>query len=371
MLNIFKKSNTYSLSKSRTIMKHSYAMFKKRKKKLSPDTLSEFEKLYIALDDALLAKDKMRASKLAKELGVLSNNHLKKNLFEYIFELVVALVMALLIATVVRQVWFELYEIPTGSMRPTFEEQDRLTVTKTAFGINIPFVTDHFYFDNDLVQRTSVVIFSGDGIDLPDTDGLYFWIFPAKKRYIKRMIGKPGDTLYFYGGKIYGIDKDGTAINDFDDVPWMNHLEHIPFLSFEGRVQSPSQSELIFKQMNNPVGRIIDKKYSGIVGQIFVDGKWIDDDPTAQDKPHDTIRSYSDFYGIKNFAIGRLLNKKQLEIAQGIDTKNLEEGVLYLELAHHPSLTYPQPLLDPVSQRNQTIVNSQRTVIPLKQEHLD
>lgn len=346
-------------------------MFKKREKKLSPDTFTEFKKIYVALDDALLAKDKEQASTLAKELEVLSNNLLKKNLFEYTFELIIALALALLIATVVRQVWFELYEIPTGSMRPTFEEQDRLTVTKTAFGINVPFMTDHFIFDPDLVQRTSVVIFSGDNIDLPDTDGRYFWIFPAKKRYIKRMIGKPGDTLYFYGGKIYGVDKDGEVITDFNDAPWMDHLEHIPFLSFEGRAQSAGQSELIFKQMNNPVGRIVDKKYRGVVGQIFVDGKWVDDDPAAQDKPHDQIKSYSDFYGIKNFAMARLLDKKQLDIAQGIDTTDLEEGVLYLELAHHPSLTYPEPLLDPLSQRQQTIVNSQRTVIPLKQEHLD
>jgi signal peptidase I len=346
-------------------------MFKKRKKKLSPDTITEFEKIFIPLDDALLAKDREKASQLTKELEILSNNHLKKNVFEYSFELILALVFALLIATVVRQVWFELYEIPTGSMRPTFEEQDRLTVTKTAFGINIPFMTDHFYFDPDLAQRTSVVIFSGDGIDLPDTDGRYFWIFPAKKRYIKRLIGKPGDTLYFYGGKIYGVDQEGKPITDYDDAPWMNHLEHIPFLTFEGRPDSISNTELVFKQMNNPVARIISKKYRGNVGQIFVDGKWIDDDAAAQDNPHDQIKSYSDFYGIRNFAMARLLDKKQLEQTDGIDTKDLEEGALYLELAHHPSLSYPAPLLDPISQRTQTIVNSQRTIIPLKQEHLD
>lgn len=363
--------SAYSLRKSRTILQQSYALFKKRKNKLSPDTIAAFEKIYIPLDDALLAKDQEQASSLAKELETLSDLHLKKNMAEYAFELIFALALALFIATIVRQVWFEPYEIPTGSMRPTFEEQDRLTVTKTAFGINVPFTVSHFYFDPDLVQRTSVVIFSGENIDLPDTDGRYFWIFPAKKRYIKRLIGKPGDSLYFYGGQIYGVDKEGQAIKDFDNAAWMDHLEHIPFLSFDGRAEGISANELVFKHMNIPVGRLINKPYSGVTGQIFVDGKWVDDNALAQSTPHQQIKSYSDFFGMRNFAMARLLDKEQLKLTEDIASKGLEEGILYLELAHHPSLSYPPPLLDLASQRNQTIVNSQRTVIPLQQEHLD
>ncbi len=46
-------------------------------------------------------------------------------------------------------------------MRPTFKEQDHLSVTKTSFGLNIPLATEHFYFDPYLVQRLSVAIWSG------------------------------------------------------------------------------------------------------------------------------------------------------------------------------------------------------------------
>ena len=189
----------YSLRKSRHIMKWVYSWYKKKAKKLPAAQLSTLESDMSALDEALLAKQRDEASQIARRLEKFGNVHCKKSFFEYTWELVVALIFALIIATVVRQMWFELYEIPTGSMRPTFREQDHLTVTKTAFGLNFPLKTEHLYFDPSLVERTGVVIWSGDGLPLRDVDTTYFGIFPYKKRYIKRMIGKPGDALYFYG----------------------------------------------------------------------------------------------------------------------------------------------------------------------------
>ncbi|MEC7838806.1 MAG: signal peptidase I [Chlamydiota bacterium] len=361
----------YRMGKCRSIMKQTYATFKKKKKKLAPDTINEFEQTFRAVDTALLSNDQEAANTHIHKLEALAANHLKRNLFDYTTELVIALTLALLIATVVRQTWFELYEIPTGSMRPTFEEKDRLTVSKTAFGINIPFANSHFYFDESLVQRGSVVIFSGENVDLPDTDTRYFWLFPAKKRYIKRMIGKPGDTLYFYGGKIYGVDKNGKAITDFDNAPWLDHLEHIPFLSFDGKLESADQNQVSFKQMNLPIGRLINKPYQGLVSQIKVNNKWITADPAAQGTPHKSIKSYSDFFGIRNFAMTRLLTKEQLEQLPYLGTQEIEDGILYLEIAHHPSVSFPPPNIDPYNISNNTIINTQRTVIPLQKEHLD
>lgn len=353
----------YSIRKCRNVMKHCYAMFKKRRKKLSPDTISEFENCFIALDEALLKNDKVEANIHVKKLERLENNHLKKNLFDYGIELICALVFALLIASVVREMWFEPYEIPTGSMRPTFEEQDRLTVTKTAFGINIPFTPKHFYFNENLVERGGIVIFSGNNIDLPDTDTKYFWLFPVKKSYIKRMIGKPGDTLYFYGGKIYGIDKYGNQITDFDNTPWFNNLEHIPFLTFDGKIEGIKQNQIAFKQMNLPLGRITFDDLRGVIGQVYDDGKWTN--PNRSDGVQ-----YSDFFGIRNFAMARLLTKTQANQQGHLLPEELNKGVLYLELSHHPSLTYPEPHTDPQSIYNNTILGTQKTLIPLDEEEI-
>lgn len=361
----------YRLSKSRHIMKQAYATYKKRKYSLPPETQRELDALFAELDAALLRQDRETSDRLARQLETISEVHLRKTLFDYAMELGIALILALLIATVVRQMWFELYEIPTGSMRPTFKEQDRLTVTKTAFGINIPGITGHFYFDPSLVQRSGVVIWSGDNIDLRDTDTTYFMIFPSKKRYIKRLIGKPGDSLYFYGGQIFGVDKEGQAIRDFENAPWMERLEYIPFLSFDGKTVVPNSESLVFKQMNQPIGRLVRNPRGRLEGEIQVNGQWIKEKPEANLTPHTHLETYADFFGIRNFAMTRLLTPQELKEQGRLYPEGLEEAPLYLELAHNPSLTSPPPLLDPQSLKDNTIINSWRSVIPLQQAHLD
>ena len=87
-----------------------------------------------------------------------------------------------------------------------------------------------------LIQRNSIVVFSGEDMDIRDVDTHYFYIFPGKKQYVKRLIGKPGDTLYFYGGLIYGMDKEGKDISHELQLSRLNQIEHIPFIQFEGKI---------------------------------------------------------------------------------------------------------------------------------------
>lgn len=374
MANLFSRSS-YSLHKSRTVLKWAYDWYKKKWKTLSSDDLAVFEKDLQELDDAILKKDRTKADGLAKEIETFSNRRFKRPFISTLFELLIALAFALIIATVIRQVWFEPYEIPTGSMRPTFEEQDRLIVRKTTFGINYPLKTDHIYFDPALVQRSSIAIFSGDNIDLPDTDSTYFWVFPYKKRYVKRLMGKPGDLLYFYGGQIYGVDSENREISGLLDSPWLEKLEHIPFLTFEGRVEPVSGSsffQILFKQMNLPIGRLLVSAKGELSGEIFDGTRWIKDQPAEALKPHQTIQTYSDFWGLGNFAMSRLLTREQVQQLTNIDLKTLEQGVLYLELRHHPSLTYPAPQIVPNERGMSTLLlKPEISVIPLQQEHLN
>lgn len=363
----FSKDTSYSLAKSHHILSHAFSFYKRKGGSLPKEALKSFEEKMQELDDACVASDKAKASELAKWVERFTSNHFKKGLFDYMKEFAIALVLALAIATVVRQSWFEIYEIPTGSMRPTFKEQDDLTVSKTAFGINIPLKTDHFYFDPALVERAGVIIFSGDGVDLPDTDTTYFGLFPAKKRYTKRMIGKPGDSLYFYGGKIYGIDKNGNEIRELIDDKAMQKLEHIPFLSFEGRPAAVSPTEIVIKHMNMPVGRILYLPQEGLVGEINVDGNWKRE--TAKGSGESGPSKLSDFFGIGNFAMARLLTKDQLpekEKKSGM----AEKGILFLELAHSPSLTYPKPKFNERDLAYGILLDPERSFIPLKEEHL-
>ncbi|HRD55216.1 MAG TPA: signal peptidase I [Parachlamydiaceae bacterium] len=359
----------YNLRKSRHILNNVYQWFKKRGNTLPEAASKNLEADLRQLDSAILDRNREKASDMAKKMELFSEKNIKKSIFDYFKELVFALVFALIIATIVRQMWFEPYEIPTGSMRPTFKEQDHLTVSKTAFGINVPLKTEHLYFDPALVKRGGIIIFSGDGIALPDTETTYFYLFPYTKRYIKRLIGKPGDSLYFYGGKIYGIDKQGNPIDLFLTDPHLKNLEHIPFLSFAGDISGGGQ-QFFFHQMHQMLGRAALSRSNEKKGEIFDGKSFIKDDPNALKTPHDTVKTYSDFLGMKNFGMARLLTKDELANQKDLNLSGLKEAPLYLEISHSPTLSEIYKESSRKITRADHLVSTFKTVIPLNEESI-
>ena len=86
------------------------------------------------------------------------------------------LIVALLL---VRGAIADWYNVPTGSMKPTIIEGDRVFVNKMAYGLRVPF-TETIISQWGEPQRGEIVVFHS-----PE-DGT---------RLIKRVIGLPGDTL--------------------------------------------------------------------------------------------------------------------------------------------------------------------------------
>jgi signal peptidase I len=361
----------YRLNQLRHTLHSVYKQYLRKREKLSTAERPLIEEHLMKLESAIESGDREKGSQAAKELEDLSKTYLSKSWWQYTYELIGALIFALIIATIIRQSWFELYEIPTGSMRPTFKEQDHLSVTKTAFGINVPLETAHFIFEPDLVQRTSVVIWSGDNIPMVDSYTSYFGIFPYKKRYIKRLIAKPGDTIYFYGGKVYNVDDQGNLDQDLLSAPWMEHLEHIPFWSFEGTPMSNRQNQIIYRQMNQELGRLTFVPMSQeLVGEVYNGKEWIVDNPALAKKPHDTIVTYGDFLGINNFAMSTLLSPEQVETDPEAKKSETKGALLYLELWHHPNLTYPKPQIVRIGNFTTVIIHPEKSLIPVTKEEL-
>ena len=146
---------------------------------------------------------------------------------------------------------------------------------------------------------------------------------------------------------------------------------YVPFSNFEGRETYHEEGNkrigsTIFHHFNQAIGRLLFSP-KGIKGEIFDGKQWIMDNPEAQRSPHQTIQTFSDFWGIRNFAKARLLNKDQLEKLTNYQPHEMEEALLYLELRHTPSLSYPPPLL---SDRYGVFVKGYTTVIPLQEHHL-
>src|SRR5712671_2379295 len=70
-------------------------------------------------------------------------------------------------------------DVPTGSMKPTIVEGDRVYVNKLAYDLKVPFTTWHIAEWNN-PQRGEIVVF------FSPKDGT---------RLVKRVIGLPGDTI--------------------------------------------------------------------------------------------------------------------------------------------------------------------------------
>jgi signal peptidase I len=88
-------------------------------------------------------------------------------------------VILVVILTSVRSAIADWNDVPTGSMRPSIIEGDRIFVNKLAYGLKIPFTTIHLA-RWDAPERGDIVVFNS-----PE-DGT---------RLVKRVIGLPGDTI--------------------------------------------------------------------------------------------------------------------------------------------------------------------------------
>ena len=70
-------------------------------------------------------------------------------------------------------------DVPTGSMKPTILEGDRVVVNKLAYDLKVPFTTWHLAQWDD-PERGDIVV---------------FWSPADGKRLVKRAVGIPGDKI--------------------------------------------------------------------------------------------------------------------------------------------------------------------------------
>ena len=76
--------------------------------------------------------------------------------------------------------------VPTGSMNPTIVEGDRIFINKLAYDLKVPYTTWHLA-EWDAPRRGDIVVFYSP------VDGT---------RLVKRVVGKPGDTIAMHEDRL-------------------------------------------------------------------------------------------------------------------------------------------------------------------------
>ncbi len=99
--------------------------------------------------------------------------------------------VAIGIALVIRWAVFEAYVIPSGSMLPSLLIHDHIFVNKFVYGLRMPF-SENWLVKFSEPKRGDVIVFK--------------YPLDMSTFFIKRVVGLPGDRIFYENGKLYVND---------------------------------------------------------------------------------------------------------------------------------------------------------------------
>jgi signal peptidase I len=169
--------------------------------------------------------------------------------------LLIAFVLAFLLRTFVLQVFY----IPSSSMEPTLQIDDRMVVEKLTYLAREP-------------RRGEIVVFEGETLVDPYAEqgavarvvrgvGQFLGVVPASARdFVKRVIGVEGDEVVIEAGQVYvngePIDEPYVVFDDGSDYGPVTVPEgHLFFLGDNRPNSSDSRRSLGFVPRDHVVGR--------------------------------------------------------------------------------------------------------------------
>lgn len=100
--------------------------------------------------------------------------------------------IAIGIALSIRWAFMEAYVIPSSSMLPTLLVHDHIFVNKFVYGLRVPF-TEKWLVNFSEPKRGDIIVFK-----YPENMDMF---------YIKRVVGVPGDKIYYENGNLYINDQ--------------------------------------------------------------------------------------------------------------------------------------------------------------------
>ncbi len=163
---------------------------------------------------------------------------LKREIKEWAQSIIIALILTLIIRTYVVQA----FKIPSGSMRPTLMEGDKLFVNK-------------FIYRFKPIQRGDIIVFK-----YPEE---------PKKDFIKRLVAFEDETVEIKDGKII---VNGKVLDDPEAFGKFYYYNHDPFGGPNEKIKVPKAS---FYVLGDNSANSTDSRFWGFVPKKNIIGKAI------------------------------------------------------------------------------------------------
>jgi len=167
---------------------------------------------------------------------------------EWVKPIIYALIIAFFIRTFIAQP----FKIPTSSMVPTFKPGDRIFVNKFIYGIRMPFTGTKLIKVKD-PARGDIVVFRS-----PVEPGKFL---------VKRLVGKPGDTVELKKGHLFINGKTPEEPLVLQKIAYYNRGEY-------GRTGKPvTVPEGHYYALGDNSLNSVDSRYWGFVPDRNLAGK--------------------------------------------------------------------------------------------------
>lgn len=151
-----------------------------------------------------------------------------------------SIVVALLLTLVIRTFVIQAFKIPSGSMRPTLMEGDKLFVNKYTYRFHPP-------------KRGDIIVFK-----YPED---------PKKDFIKRLVALENETVEIRDGK---ISVDGKVLDDPETFGKFYYYNHDPFGGPNEKIKVPEQAYYV---LGDNSANSTDSRFWGFVPKANLVGK--------------------------------------------------------------------------------------------------
>ncbi len=161
------------------------------------------------------------------------------------------IVVAFILAMFIRTFFIQAFKIPSGSMRPTLMEGDRLIVSKFIYGAKIPFTKKRL-----------------PGLSKPKRGDIIVFIYPVdgKRDFIKRLIAFGGETVEIIDGDVY---VNGKIIQD-PRIKNIYYYNYGPYGQEGEKVEVPKGSVFV---LGDNSGSSSDSRFWGFVPEENIIGR--------------------------------------------------------------------------------------------------